>query len=211
MDLSDLSEKLRVQLDAKTAARERGLADSRSAIRACGNAIRAMHRLEFEPAKALLDDAQRHVDGARTALQAYPDMLHAGFVHDAEKELAEARITHALVTQNGFPHPEEIGVPATAYLKGMAEAVGEMRRHILDLMRNGELERCEEVLASVDEIYTVLVSMDYPDGITMGLRRLTDVARSIIERTRGDYTTSKIQSDLRRALDEHSGTLEQRG
>jgi len=211
VDLSDLSEKLRVQLDAKTSARERGLADSRSAIRACGNAIRAMHRLEFEPASALLDEAQRYVDGARAALKAYPDMLHAGFVHDAEKELAEARITFALVTRRAFPQPEEVGVPPTAYLKGMAEAVGEIRRHILDLMRNGELDRCEELLASIDEIYTVLVSMDYPDGITMGLRRLTDVARSIIERTRGDYTTSKIQFSLRRALEEHSGALEQRG
>jgi predicted translin family RNA/ssDNA-binding protein len=140
VDLSDLSEKLRVRLDAKTAARERGLADSRNAIRACGNAIRAMHRLEFEPASGLLDEAQRHVDGARSALEAYPELLGA-----------------------------------------------------------------------IDEIYTVLVTMDYPDGITMGLRRLTDVARSIIERTRGDYTTSKIQFDLRRALEEHSGSLEQRG
>jgi translin len=211
VDLSDLSANLRVKLDAKTAARERGLADSRSAIRACGNAIRAMHRLEFEPASTLLDEAQRHVDSAREALAAYPDMLHAGFVHDAEKELAEARITFALVTRKPFPQPDEVGVAETAYLKGMAEAVGEIRRHILDLMRNGELERCEELLAAIDEIYTVLVSMDYPDGITMGLRRLTDVARSIIERTRGDYTTSKIQFGLRQALEQHSGALEQRG
>jgi translin len=211
VDLSDLSEKLRVRLDAKTAARERGLADSRSAIRACGNAIRAMHRLEFEPASALLDEAQGHVDHARAALQAYPDMLHAGFVHDAEKELAEARITFALVTQNPFPQPDEVGVAETAYLKGMAEAVGEIRRHLLDLLRNGEMERCEELLGSMDDIYTVLVSMDYPDGITMGLRRLTDVARSIIERTRGDYTTSKIQFGLRRALEDQAGSIEQRG
>ncbi|MGI8775715.1 MAG: haloacid dehalogenase [Actinomycetota bacterium] len=207
MDMSDLSEELRLYLDEKTAARERGLVGSRSSIRACGNAIRAMHRLEFKAAEDLLRDAQEHLDDARSALQAFPDMLHAGFVHDAEKEVAEARITKALVTGNGLPSPADIGIPPTAYLKGMAEAVGEGRRHLLDLLRRGELDRCEQLLQSMDDIYNVLVSMDYPDGVTLGLRRLTDVARSIIERTRGDFTTSTIQDSLRRALDEHSTLL----
>lgn len=130
-------------------------------------------------------------------------MLHAGFVHDAEKELAEARITSALVTGVAMPSPDSVGVPAAAFLKGMAESIGELRRHILDLMRRGELKRCEELLSSMDDLYFVLVSMDYPDGITLGLRRLTDVARSIIERTRGDFTTSTIQKELQDALDEH--------
>jgi translin len=204
MDLSDLSEQLRIGLDAKTTAREQGLAGSRSTIRACGNAIRAMHRREFETAATLLKEAQGHLDDVRAALQAHDDMRYAGFVHDAEKEVAEARITLALVTGAEFPSIEEIGVPPQAYLKGMAEAVGELRRHILDLMRHGELDRCEQLLGAMDDIYNVLVSMDYPDGITFGLRRLTDVARSIIERTRGDYTTSVIQSSLYDALDEHS-------
>lgn len=208
MDLSDLSEELRLYLDDKTSARERGLAGSRSAIRSCGNAIRAMHRMELDTAQALLRDAQGHLDDARGALQAFPDMLHAGFVHDAEKEVAEARITQALITGSDFPAPKDIGIPPTAYLKGMAEAVGETRRHLLDLMRQGELDRCESLLQSMDDIYNVLVSMDYPDGVTLGLRRLTDVARSIIERTRGDFTTSKIQDSLRRALDDHSARLQ---
>jgi translin len=203
MDLGELSEQLRAKLDAKTAAREQGLSTSRGAIRACGNAIRAMHRYEFDTAKDLLDGAQGHLDEARGALSDHPDMLHAGFVHDAEKELAEARITFALVTGASMPTPEEVGVPAAAFLKGMAESIGELRRHILDLMRRGDLKRCEELLGAMDDLYFVLVSMDYPDGITFGLRRLTDVARSIIERTRGDFTTSTIQSELRDALDEH--------
>jgi len=203
MDLGRLSEELRSKLDAKMSAREQGLAASRSAIRSCGNAIRAMHRYEFDAAQELLADAQSHVDQARGALADHPDMLHAGFVHDAEKELAEARITYALVTGAAMPSLEEVGVPAAAFLKGMAESIGELRRHLLDLMRRGELKRCEELLTSMDDLYFVLVSMDYPDGITFGLRRLTDVARSIIERTRGDFTTSTIQSELREALDEH--------
>lgn len=207
MDFTPIADSLRATLDAKTAARERGLVSSRSAIRACGNAIRALHRYEIDTAKDLLDEAQAHVDEARSALSGHADMLHAGFVHDSEKELTEARITFALVTGAAFPTPEEVGVPPSAYLKGMAESIGEMRRHILDLMRQGELARCEELLGAVDDMYYVLVSMDYPDGITFGLRRLTDVARSIIERTRGDFTTSTIQSSLREALQQHGSLL----
>lgn len=207
MELSDLSGRLSARLDAATAAREKGLASSREAIRFCGNAIRALHRYENDVARKLLDDAQDRIESARTALKDFPDLLNAGFIHDAEKELAEGRITYALVTSEPFPTPEEIGVDHTAFLKGMAESIGELRRHILDLMRQGDLKRCEELLQSMDDMYFVLISMDYPDGVTHGLRRLTDVARSIIERTRGDFTTSSIQSSLRDALEQRSGDL----
>ena len=210
MDLSDLNAGLRTTLDSKTAAREQGLARSRSAIRACGNAIRALHRHDVPAADGLIAEAQDDLDHARAALADHPDMLHAGFVHDAEKELAEARITHALVTAAEFPSPESTGLPPPAFLKGMAEAIGELRRLILDLMRQGELKRCEELLQAMDDMYYVLVSMDYPDGITLGLRRSTDIARSIIERTRGDFTVSTIQSSLRQALADHAGRLEGR-
>jgi translin len=210
VDLNGLGASLREEFDARTAAREKGLAASRNAIRACGNAIRALHRYETEPAEALLKEAQDHLDAGRTALESFSDILHAGFMHDAEKELAEARITHALVTGGDFPTPESVGVPSTAFVKGMAEAIGELRRHILDLMRHHELKRCEELLGAMDEMYYLLVSMDYPDGITYGLRRLTDVARSIIERTRGDFTTSSIQSSLRDALEEHASFLDKK-
>jgi translin len=208
MELSVLSELIRSELDARSVARERGLAASRSAIRSCGNAIRALHRYEIDGATKLLDEAQSYVDEARSALADYGDLLYAGFVHDAEKELAEARITFALVTRAEIPGPEDLAIPSTAYLKGMAESIGELRRHILDLMRHGELDRCEELLGAMDDMYYVLVSMDYPDGITFGLRRLTDVARSIIERTRGDFTTSVVQSSLRAALEEHTAHLD---
>lgn len=208
MDLGPLTEGLRAQLDAKTAAREQGLTSSRNAVRSCGNAIRAMHRYEFDAALLLVEEAQSHLDIARSALAEHPDMLHAGFVHDAEKELAEARVTYALVTQAVMPSPEDVGVSPAAFLKGMAESIGELRRHLLDLLRKGELKRCEELLAAMDDLYFVLVSMDYPDGITFGLRRLTDVARSIIERTRGDFTTSTIQYELRDALEDHASRIQ---
>lgn len=201
MELGPLGDQLRKEFDDKTDARERGLAGSRAAIRSCGNAIRALHRYEFDLATELLREAQTALDGARSALQPHPELLHAGFVHDAEKELAEALITRALITDSAIPSIESVGVSTAAFVKGMAEAVGEVRRHLLDLLRKGDLKRCEELLASMDEIYYLLTTMDYPDGITLGLRRLTDVARSIIERTRGDFTTSSIQSALRDALE----------
>jgi translin len=207
MDLTAVSEDLRRTLDSKNAAREQGLASSRSTIRACGNAIRALHRHEVEPATELLAEARGHLADAHSVLAGHHDMLHAGFVHDAEKEFAEASITFALVTGKAFPAAEDVGVPASAFLKGMAESIGELRRQILDLMRHGELARCEELLGAMDDMYTVLISMDYPDGITFGLRRLTDVARSIIERTRGDFTVASIQSSLHEALEEHANRL----
>ncbi len=210
MDLGPLTDSLREELDSKTSARERGLASSRNAIRSCGNAIRALHRYELDAARALLNDARRDLDDARAALRDHQEIYYAGFVHDAEKEFAEASITLALVTDAPFPSPEEIGVPPAAFLKGMAESIGEIRRHILDLMRHGELKRCEELLGAMDDMYYVLVSMDYPDGITLGLRRLTDVARSIIERTRGDFTISTVQSSLRDALEQHTSSLDER-
>jgi translin len=208
MDLAGLSEQLREHFEAATSARERGLAAGRDAIRSCGNAIRAMHRYENDVAQGLLKDAEAKLDVARSCLASFPDLLHAGFVHDAEKEFAEANITFALVTGSSFPSAGEVGVNPSAFVKGMAESIGELRRHILDLMRRGELKRCEELLQSMDDMYFVLVSMDYPDGVTHGLRRLTDVARSIIERTRGDFTTSSIQSSLRDALKERSEGLD---
>ncbi|HVF52409.1 MAG TPA: haloacid dehalogenase [Actinomycetota bacterium] len=209
MELTKLSEVIRADLDAKTSARDVALSAGRSAIRSCGNAIRAMHRLELDTASTLLREAEGHLEAATDTLRGHDDILHAGFIHDAQKELAEAHITFALVTSAPMPDPSAIEVPPSAFLKGMAESIGELRRHILDLMRGGELERCEELLGSMDDMYYVLVSMDYPDGITHGLRRLTDVARSIIERTRGDFSIAKIQSALRDALvatDRHDAT-----
>jgi translin len=208
MNLSELADVLRGEFDAASEAREQGLALCRSAIRSCGNAIRAMHRYEGGNALQLISDAQTQLDRAKDVLRPHPALLHAGFVHDAEKELAEARITYALVNGEPLPTPEEARISAPAYAKGMAEAIGELRRHILDLLRHGELKRCEDLLGAMDDMYYVLVSMDYPDGITFGLRRLTDVARGIIERTRGDFTSSSIQRQLRDALEEHTDRLD---
>lgn len=182
-------------LAARNEAREKGLAASRALIRMSANSIRAVHRQEFDRARAILDEARALRDEALAALQAYPDVLYAGFFHDAQKEYAEARTTLALISGGQIPSPEELGVAAPAYLNGIAEAVGEMRRMLLDRLRRGEYDGCEALLAAMDDIYSALVTIDFPDAMTGGLRRTTDQTRGILEKTRGDLTMAMVQRD----------------
>lgn len=200
MDLESIRQSLRNNLDAKYEAREHALTLCRKTIRLCANSIRAIHRADAQEGERLQGEARLLLDEAAAAMVAHPDVRHAGFFHDASKEYAEARLTHAMVFGLTLPTPEQVGVEAPAYLNGMGEAVGEMRRHILDLMRRGELDKSEDLLTAMDEIYYLLITMDYPDAMTGGLRRTTDVSRSIIERTRGDLSTTLIQQGLLNAL-----------
>ena len=180
-------------LTAKNAARERALAASRKLIRLSANSIRAVHRGEFERAGEILDEAAAVRDEAVAALEGHGDIYHAGFLHDAQKEYAEARTTLALLSGGSIPTPESLGVEAPAYLNGIAEAVGELRRMVLDRLRRGEYDGCEEILGAMDDIYSVLVTIDFPDAMTGGLRRTTDQTRGILERTRGDLTMAMVQ------------------
>lgn len=206
-DLSHIQGVVDVRLGAKHAAREAALPESRRAIRFAANAIRAVHRGEFDAAKGLMAECEEALRAAEDACADQPAVRWAGFVHDAAKEFAEARITYALVNDEALPTPDELGIEASAWLNGAAEAIGELRRHLLDVLRTGALERCEDLLGDMDEIHSMLVTIDYPDGITGGLRRSTDVARSIIERTRGDLTSALVQGRLREALEEHARHL----
>ncbi|MEW6284291.1 MAG: hypothetical protein AB1758_37095 [Candidatus Eremiobacterota bacterium] len=169
-------------------ARDQGLSLHREAIRESSLAIRAIHRLEFPLAERHLEQAREILNRATDLLKQHPCVFHGGFLQDAQKEYAEARVTYAVVREQPIPSPEELGVEDAPYLNGLAEAVGELRRHILDLIRRNQLERGEELLGVMDEIYYVLISIDFPDAITRGLRRSTDVARGCLEKTRGDLT-----------------------
>ena len=205
MNLDQISEAVRRRYDQRMDARERALPASRRAIRSCANAIRAIHRFEWEQAHRLMDQAKAAIDEGLSAVRDHPEIRFAGYLQDAQKEYAEARITEAVVTGvSQLPTPEELGVEDAPFLNGMAEAIGEGRRHILDLLRHGEVDRGEAILSAMDDIYYVLVSMDYPDAITMNLRRSTDVARSLIEKTRGDLSIAIVQRQLRDALDRHA-------
>ena len=202
MNLDSIRSTLRANLDAKNESREQGLTMCRKTIRLSANSIRATHRGDGEEAERLMAEGRQLLDKAAAAMAGHPDVRYAGFYHDASKEFAEARLTHALVFSLELPTPEELGVDAAAYLNGMGEAIGELRRHILDLLRRGDLERSEELMKTMDEIYYLLSTMDFPDAMTGGLRRTTDVARSIIERTRGDLSTTIIQQGLKTALED---------
>ena len=199
-ELDAIVEGIRAHFVSKNVAREQGLPLCREAIRNSANAIRAVHRGEFELGQELVDKAGGLVRQASEALRGHPDIYHAGFVHDAQKEFAEASLTLALVAGRPLPAPENLGVQHAAYLNGLGEAVGELRRHLLDSLRGGDVGHCEECLTAMDDIYSVLVTFDYPDAMTGGLRRTTDAVRGILERTRGDLTLAVRQRDLERKL-----------
>lgn len=204
MDLDGISEGIRRRFDERMEARERALPASRRAIRACANAIRAIHREEWENAHRLMDEAKAEIDEGLEAVRDQPEIRFAGYLQDAQKEYAEARVTEAVVTAKDIPMPEELAVEDAPYLNGIAEAIGEGRRHILDLLRHGKVAEGEATLSAMDDLYTVLVTMDYPDAITGNLRRSTDVARSLIEKTRGDLSVARVSQDLHDALERHT-------
>src|SRR5438067_10902397 len=202
--LDDLVAKLRAALDEKNLLREEALALSREIIRTSANTIRAVHRGELDRAAGMLSGAAGSVTRMRARLAESArgaDIYGAGYVHDCQKEYAEAAVFLALVSGNEAPDPDDLQVEYAAYLNGMGEAVGELRRHTLDTMRHGELKRAEALLSAMDEIYYLLVTFDYPDALTGGLRRTTDSVRGIIEKTRGELTTALRQDELREAIE----------
>lgn len=198
--LEQIGERILTYLDGKNAARDLALQHSRSLIRHCATSIRAAHRDELELAQEHLREAQDIKQSLRDELESYPDLYYAGYSQDAYKEFAEASIVYALFAGEPLPDPDDIGVEYAAYLGGLGEAVGELRRRTLDILRRNQTEEAERLLEVMDEIYGLLVTVDYPDAITGKLRRLTDVVRGIVERTRGDLTTSLQQDELKSAL-----------
>ena len=200
-NLESIAEQIRQDFSAKDAAREKALPLCRDAIRCCSQAIRAVHRQEFDQAAELLKSARNLLTESERAVTAYNELNNTGFVRDAQKEFAEGSIVLALVTGKQLPDPGELGIDAAAYLNGLGEAVGELRRYLLDGMRQGDLSRSEELLLTMDDIYSVLVTMDFPDAITGGLRRTTDMVRGVLERTRSDLTLAIRQKGLENKLE----------
>ncbi len=207
-NLDSIAKQLRLSLSAKDTAREKTLPLCREIIRHCSQAIRAVHRQEFEQAKELLQSARNLLDRVKQVIAECNELGYAGFVRDAQKEFAEGSITLALVTGKPLPDPGELGIDSAAYLNGSGEAVGELRRYLLDSMRKGDLSRGEELLSAMDDIYNVLVTMDFPDAITGGLRRTTDMVRGVLERTRSDLTLVIRQKELENRLEKLERNLE---
>ncbi|MFI5045763.1 MAG: haloacid dehalogenase [Acidimicrobiia bacterium] len=187
-------------LERKHAAREAALVASRRAIRTCATAIRAVHRREFREARELVAVAAAYVAEMDAAVDGHPDVRYTGYVHDAKKEFVEANLTFAFVAGHAMPTASELGVDAPAYLNGMSEAASELRRQVLDCLRADDIDEAERLLALMDDVYMVLVTVDYPDALTGGLRRTTDALRAVLERTRGDVTNALVAAKLRAAM-----------
>ena len=198
--LEEIIEEIHQSFETRTKARDQALKQARMLTRFSANAIRAVHRNEYELALEHISNAQDLVDALNKNLAYHPDIYFAGYTQDAMKEFAEASITFALINHQTLPTPSEMEVEHNSYLKGLAESAGELRRKCLDILRHGHSEEAEKLLGHMDEIYSVLVTMDYPDAITGGLRRLTDIVRGITERTRGDLTLSLRQERLEKRL-----------
>jgi translin len=196
MDLETIGQAARSYLEMKHAARERAFPKSRTSIRCCANAIRAAHRQDFATAAQLLDQAKGLLAEMRADLREHLDIYYAGFVEDAQKEFAEASLTCAVLQQKPLPLPDMLHVEWAPYLNGLGEAVGELRRAILDRMRQGTLEGCERFLQQMDDVYLLLTTLDFPDAITGNLRRTTDGVRGILEKTRGDLAVAVRQAQL---------------
>lgn len=198
--LETIAERIRQNFDVRTAKRDEALKKARQLTRACSLAIRAVHRDDKEAMEANLAEAQILADTLRQELKSHSDLFFAGYTQDSLKEFVEAKVTCALIQNQALQTPEDLGVEDYTYLNGLAEVVGELRRRTLDILRSGYSEEAERLLGIMDEIYSVLVTMDYPDAITNGLRRQTDLARGIIEKTRGDVTASLRGQQLTEAI-----------
>ncbi|MCJ7436091.1 MAG: haloacid dehalogenase [Anaerolineales bacterium] len=205
--LEQIAEKIRKNFDVRTTARDQALAQARQLTRACALSIRAVHRDETDIMNEHLTEAHTLADGLHHDLAAHPDLFYAGYTQDALKEFVEANVTCALIQNKPLLTPAELNVADATYLNGQAEVVGELRRRTLDILRHGYSQEAERLLGYMDEIYSVLVTMDYPDAITNGLRRQTDLARSIIEKTRGDVTFSLRGEHLEQAISKISAQL----
>lgn len=206
-NLKKIAEDIRAELDAKNEAREAALKLSREIIRLSANSIRATHRDEFDEARTLLDQARAKVLDTKNFLADQLEIYYTGYVLDAQKEYSEAEITMAIVRNAELPSHQELGVECAPYLNGLGEAIGECRRRVLDIIREGQLQRGEQILQIMDDAYYTLVTFDYPDAVTGGLRRTTDMVRGVLERTRGDLTITIREQQLEQSIQQAIGRL----
>jgi translin len=206
-EITAVGTRARETFEEKHRARETTIAAARKAIQACAASIRATHRGEYDSAEMLAREARAHLERADAALVGHPDVRTSGPLHDAKKELAEAWCTLALVRDDPLPTPEDLSVDVAPYCNGLAEAASELRRQLLDRLRAGDLARAERLMSAMDEIYSLLVTIDYPDGVTGGLRRTTDALRAVLERTRGDLTTAMVAARLQGAIEQAQGAV----
>ena len=201
-NLEQICEAIRQDLEERNAARDNAIVLSRQLVRHCSESIRAIHRRDWDRADQKLEQVNAGAGELKSIVKDFPDLYHTGYTQDALKEVAEAFITLAIVKGESLPSSADLGIESSTYLKGLGEAATELRRFILDIMRrtDGHSDEAERLLLAMDDIYDQLVTFDFPDALTHGLRRQTDVVRGVLERTRGDLTQSLRQQKLQSAL-----------
>lgn len=207
IDFEELSDRIRGSFEHKNKIRDEALSQSRNLTRHAARAIRAIHREDADLAREHLAEADKLAGALRAGLANDPDLYFSGYAQDALKEYCEAHLTVAVILDQEWPSPEDLQVEYATYLNGLSEVVGELRRRIMDIMRAGHSPEVERLLDVMEDIYSQLVTMDYPDALTYGLRRRTDIARSIIERTQADITISFRQQQLEQRINDLSEQL----
>lgn len=207
-ELDGTAETIRRYMEQIDGARDLAYRRSRSLIALCARSIRAIHREEWETAEALLAEARGATDDLVAGVRDYPELYFAGYTQDAVKEFVEANLVYAMVRSRSLPTPEQLGSEPNTWLNGLAEAASELRRRILDLLRGGQTAEAERLLDAMDHIYSTLVTFDFADQITGGLRRRTDALRAVFERTNGDVANSYRSAQLEAALKGLENSLE---
>jgi translin len=208
-NFDEMADRIRDAFERLNKIRDEALTQSRNLTRHAARAIRAIHRSDADLAGEHLNEADQLATALREGLSADPDLYYSGYVQDALKEYCEAHLTVSVILDHDLPSPEDLQVTYATYLNGLSEVVGELRRRIMDILREGHSPEVERLLDVMDDIYAQLVTMDYPDALTYGLRRRTDIARSIIERTQADVTVSYRQQQLEKRLKNLSDQLSQ--
>ena len=210
MSLKSILEKIQEELRKREGVREEVQKDMRRATRLSKQAILFTHQERFEDAKNLLEEAGRIFSKLREASKGHPDLFHSGLVSAAFEEYAEAYTLLMLIEEDRFIGPEELGIPVISYVLGLGDVVGELRRRALDSIRKGKVEAAEKCLETMEHIYSELSAMDDAYLLVSGLRRKCDVARRLIEITRGDVTIEARRSALERSILKLEETLDKK-
>jgi translin len=208
MSLKDILEKIQEELNRREKVREEVNMKMRKAARLSKQAIQVTHQERFDDAKAMLEEAKRFFADIQDTTKNYPALFYSGVVGAAFEEHAEAHVLLTLIQENRFVHPEEIGVPGTPYMLALGDVVGELRRRALDLIRKGEVEEAGKSLESMEYIYSELTALDDAYIIINGLRRKGDVARRLIEITRGDITSEVRRNALELSISRLEKTID---
>ncbi|WP_457619607.1 hypothetical protein [Methanopyrus sp.] len=200
-NLRETIEDIRGELDALDEARDEAQVVLRDLHKLSSEAVYEVHRGNLEEARRRLDEAAELVSKLHDLLGDFPELLRTGFAENHLQEYAEAEILYSIVKDLRAPSPEEINVSPRAYLLGLLDAVGELRRIVVDALREGDLDRAEEFLGIMEEIYSLTMTFDYPRSVVPNLKRKQDVARSLLEKTRSEVTIAGKTEELKRALE----------